>query len=368
MSKSKFKNGVRAVAGKPGWFDVNYQANGVRKTKRDYFGSYDDALAWRLAQKSSLRDKKEGHPSAIEIGEALDAVIKKIRGEVEQNARCKTSLSEIIPPSQRFFKDYPVFMGKKWITLDDVTPEDLEGYKNYYAAVLKKPQGLSTEMGKIQNIMTHLYQLKKINSQRLFEFRQVKRPRKNIRPFIGNSDEDFIKVLSWIKSKKPRLFEFLWFVTNTARRPKEVRRYLREYVNLEQNYIYIQPEITKNKKQSGLHLDAALKKDVISAVNFSRKMDSKFLFLNDKGKPFSANNPQVNFKAAAKECGMANWEKWSVYQLKKRTMTLLRRQKFSGEAIGQVSGHTDFDGVAKNYSFPDTAQAEEVLKVGRLKV
>ncbi|MCB9748297.1 MAG: tyrosine-type recombinase/integrase [Candidatus Omnitrophica bacterium] len=368
MGKNNFKNGIRAVKGSPGLWDINYQVNGVRKTARLPFDSYDEALVWRLVQKSALREKKEGHAAAVKISEALDAVIKKVQGEIEQNARCKTSLSEVIPSSQRFFKDYPAFMGKNWIYLEEITPEDLEGYKNYYSGVLKKPQGLSTEMGKIQNILTHLYQLKKINSQRLFEFRQVKRPRKNIRPFIGNPDEDFIMVLNWIKDKKPRLFEFLHFVTNTARRPKEVRQYLREYVSLNQNYIYIQSDITKNKKPSGLHLDAALKKDVISAVNFSRKMNSKFLFLNDQGKPFSANNPQVNFKEAAKACGMTNWEKWSVYQLKKRFMTTTRRQKFSGEAISQVSGHTDLDSVIKNYSFPDTAQAEEVLKAGRLKV
>lgn len=368
MGKNNFKNGIRAVKGNTGLWDINYQVNGVRKAVRRPFGSYDEALAWRLAQKSILREKKEGHAAAVEIGEALDSVIKKVRGEIEQNARCKTSLSEVIPPSRRFFKDYPAFIGKNWITLADITPEDLEGYKNYYSGVLKKPQGLSTEMGKIQNILTHLYQLKMINSQRLFEFRQVKRPRKNIRPFIGNSDDDFITVLNWIKAKKPRLFDFLCFITNTGRRPKEARRYLREYVNLQQNYIYVQPEITKNKRPSRIPLKDELKKDVIRAVNFSCKLNSKFLFLNDHGRPFSANNPQENFQEAAKACGMPNWEKWSVYQLKKRFINNLRALGKSTEAISMVTGHSDLDSVIKNYSFPDTAQAEEVLKAGRLKV
>lgn len=369
MAKIKFKNGIRPVHGSSGKWDVNYQVNGIRFTKRINAKDRDEALAWRQNQKSSLRSKVEGNGNpAVDLTTALEKLKKKVKSEIEQGVRGKTALSEVVPPFRRFFFDYPEYLGKVWTTTADITPFDLEGYKEYYSSVLKKPKGLSTEIGKIQNILTHFRQLNLISSIQLFEFRQVKRPHKNIKPFIGNSESDFVKVLLWIKKKKPRLYEFLCFITNTGRRPKEVRRYLREYVNLDQNFIYVQKEITKNKKQNWLHLSDELKKDVMRAVDFSRKLNSKYLFLNDHGRPFSANNPQVHFKEAARACGMTNWDKWSVYHLKKRFITYLRSVGKTTEAISQVSGHSDLDSVIKSYSFPDIAQSEEVLKAGRLRV
>jgi len=369
--KDKFKQGVRAVEGSPGLWDINYQVKKKRVTKRIEAVDYDAALTIRLAMKTTLRKKKEGVDNGepvFSLDEALEKITEKIENEIIRGKRCNTALSEVVPPYRRFFFDYPKYLGISWGTTADITPKDLEGYKDYYSDVLKKPNGLSTEINKIQSILTHLYQLGFISSLKLFEFRQVKRPRKNSRPFIGNSASDFIKVLLWIKDKKPRLFEFLSFVTNTARRPKEVRRYLREYVNLEQDYIYVQAEITKNKRPSEIILDEELKRDVVKAVNFSKKLNSKYLFLNDNGRPFSANNPQLNFKKAAKECGIPNWEKWSVYQLKKRFITITRAEKHSGESISMVSGHANLDSVMGSYSFPDREQAEKVLKTGRLRV
>jgi integrase len=369
MPKQKFKQGVGAVPGNPGVWDINYQIDGKRVTKRISACDRNAAIAERSARIQALEHSKKsagkGDP-IVDLNEALAKITERIKNEIISEERCKTSLSSVVPPYRRFFFDYPKSIGKTWTTTADFTPDDLEDYKDYYSKISENPKGVSAEICKIQNILTHFYKLRLISALKLFEFRQVRRPPKNVRPYIGNPQSDFIKVLLWIKKRKPKLFEFLCFVTNTGRRPKEIRRYLREYVNLDQDYIQVPASITKNKKASYLLLDDALKKDVIRAVNLSRKLDSKYLFLNDNGHPFSANNPQLNFQLAAKECGMPNWEKWCVYQLKKRFITICRSQRLSGEAISQVSGHTDIEAVIKNYSFPDQKQSEEVLKAGRL--
>lgn len=351
MSKQKFKQGVAAVKGSPKQWDVNYQVKRKRVTKRIEADTYDDALAWRLAKKSALRNTKVGADNgeiAIDLNEALGRLIEKVKNEIDRGARCKTAMSDIVPSYRRFFFDYPKYLGKTWTTIDDFNSEDLEGYKNYYGNVLKKPMGASTEFGKIQNILTHLYQLKIITSLKLFELRQVKRLKKNVRPFIGNPTSDFIKVLMWIKDKKPRLFELLCFLANTGRRPKEVKEYRREFVDLEHNYINI-PSKTKDGEPSKLRLDDDLKKIVIRAIDFSRKLNSPYLFLNDQGRKFSANKPQEHFQNAAKECGMSNWDRWCIYQLKKKFITTCRAEGMSAEAISQVTGHKDLGSVLKNY-------------------
>ena len=370
MSKVKFKQGVCPVKGSPGKFDINYQVKGKRITKTIAASNFEDALSMRLTMKSALRKKNEGAEkgeTVATLDEALAKVTEKIKNEIASGYRNSTSLSEVLPPFQRFFFDYPKSIGKNWLTIKEVTPDDLEGYKAYYRDVIKKPEGLSSEVGKIQSILTHLYKLKLITSLQLFEFRQVRRLKKNVRPFIMNPDSDFIKVLLWIKNKKPRLFEFLSFLASTGRRPREVRSYKREQVDLENNYINI-PDKTKNKIPSKILLDAELKKIVVRAMEFSRKLDSEYLFLNDLGRKFSANKPQENFKKAAKACEIHNWNSWAVYQLKKRFITVSRAAGMSAEAIAQVTGHKDLNSVMHNYSFPDKSQSDKVLQVGRLKV
>ena len=370
MSKQKFKQGVGAVKGNPKLWDINYQVNGKRVTKRIEADCYDDALACRLAMKSTLRKKKEGMDNGepiFTLEEALEKITDKIENDIKSGYRNKTALSEVGPPFKRFFFDYPKSIGKTWVTTKDFKPEDLEGYKSYYRDVIKKPAGASSEMSKIKSILAHMYNLKLISSLQLFEFRQIKRPSKNVRPYIGNPDRDFVKVLKKIKEKRPRLFEFLSFLASTGRRPREVRAYRREYVDLEQNYINI-PEQTKNKAPSKLRLDDDLRKIVVRAIDFSRKLNSEYLFLNDYGRGFSANKPQEQFKEAAKDCEIANWNKWCIYQLKKRFITICRAEGMSAEAIAQVTGHKDLDSVMQNYSFPDKVQSEMVLQKGRLRI
>jgi integrase len=370
MRKLKFKNGVRAVKGSPVLWDINYQVNGVRTAVRLPFGSYDEALAWRLVQKSALRNRKEvavGGEPVVDLHEALKLIQKRIKNKIDLGKLCKTSLSEVIPPYKRFFFDYPKSLGKVWITTADPTPDDLKEYENYYGNVLNRKAGVSTEFRKVKNIFYHFYEQKIMSLNRLSEFRAVESPSKNVRPFIGNPDSDFTKVLLLIKDKKPRLFEFLSFLASTGRRPREVRHYRREYVDLERGYINI-PSKTKDGEPSKILLDGDLRKIVVKAMEFSRKLNSEWLFVNDHGRQFSANNPQIKFQEAAKACKIPNWEKWCVYQLKKRFITVCRSAGKSAEAISQVTGHKDLDAVLKNYSFPDKDQSDQVLKVGRLKV
>jgi len=370
MSKIKFKQGVRPVIGIPGRWDINYQVGGKRQTKRIEADCYEDALAYRLAMKSTLRKKNDGgiiEEPVITLKEAFGKITDKIENEIKSGYRNKTALSEVVPPFQRFFFDYPKSLGKKWVTVKDFKPDDLEGYKSYYRDVIKKPSGLSSEMSKIKSILAHMYNLKLITDLQLFGFKQIKRPSKNVRPYIGNPDSDFIKVLKKINEKYPRLYDFILFLASTGRRPREVRAYRRQYVDLEQNYINI-PENTKNKVPSKLRLDADLKKIVIRAMNFSRKLNSEYLFLNDYARPFSANKPQEQFQKAAKACKIPNADKWCVYQLKKRFITICRAEGMSAEAISQVTGHKDLNSVLQNYSFPDKGQSEMVLQKGRLKI
>ncbi len=371
MPKQKFKNGMARVPGHSGKWDINYQVNGKRETDRIEASSYDEALAVRVARKEALRSKLKGNNSGIlsfELNGVLEKLKAKVRTDIEMNRRCKTAISEVENPFRRFFFDYPKYLGKKWVTTADFTPQDFEEYQNYYGIVLGRPSGVTTEMSKIGHIFTHLNKLGFITSYRLLELRLVKRPKKNIRPYIGNPDEDFDKVLEYLRQNYPRLYDFILFVGNTGRRPKEVKAYKREYLNLNDKYIYVPGEVTKNGESNNIYFGDDLKKVVERVMNFSRKLNSEYLFLNDQGKRFSANNPQTIFKKAAQACEIPNWKKWGIYQLKKRFITVCRSNQLSTEAISLVTGHKDLQSVVKSYSFPDKAQADKVLKTGGLKI
>lgn len=370
MSKNKFKNGVRAVAGEPGKWDVNFQVEGKRVTKRIEAKNYEEALSWRLAQKSSLRKKNEAITNGeqvFELNEVFNLLMEKIKNQVVLGEVDRKTISEISTRFQRFFFDYPKHLGVEWKTTADFTAKDFDNYRNYYGIFLNRKQGLSSEMRKLKRIFSRMKDKGWITRQKLFELREIKCPPKNFTPLIPNPDEDFKKVLTWFYKNDLRSYDFYFFLIRTARRPGKVRELLREHVNLTEEYIFVPKE--KHGGESWIPFnDAELRKTVLRAVEFSRKLNSPFLFVNKDGKQFSKSNPLRVFKDAVKACGIPNWKQWTLYQLKKYMISLCYSNNLNSEKIQTVSGHKNLDSVKKHYYQASRIDSKEVFEASKFKV
>jgi len=370
MSKIKFKQGVRPVKESPGKWDINYQVDGVRVTDRIEAENFDKALEERQRRKNQLRENKEGSHSGelvFDLTEVFKMLMKKIENQVELEAVGRKTISNIRTRFQRFFFDYPKHLGVDWKTTKDFTAKDFDDYQNYYGITLGRKQGLSSEMRTLKRIFSYLKGEKWITATKLIELREVKCPPKNFTPLIPNPDEDFDKVFTWLNENDPRSYDFNYFLIRTARRPGKVRELLRQDVKLEQECIYVSKE--KHKDESWIPFnDDELKKTVLRAMDFSCKLDSPYLFVNRHGRQFSKSNPIRVFKAAAKSCGILNWEKWTLYQLKKYMITKSYSKNLTSEKIQIVSGHKSLDSVKKHYYQADRSASGEVFEASKLRV
>ena len=85
MPKQKFKQGVGAVPGNPGVWDINYQIDGKRVTKRISACDRNAAIAERSARIQALEHSKKsagkGDP-IVDLNEALAKITERIKNEI----------------------------------------------------------------------------------------------------------------------------------------------------------------------------------------------------------------------------------------------------------------------------------------------
>ena len=370
-SSDRFVRGVRRVAGsglKPGFlpqWDVNYQVDHKRETKRIEAENFEQALAKKVALKSDLRARlngsKEGKP-VYYLTEVVQQLMKKIEIQVKLGAIDRKAISEVSTRCQRFFLDYPKHLGVEWKTTADFTDTDFKNYGDYYGIVLGRARGRSSEMRKLKRIFSLMKEEKWITRDQLLDLRDVKCPPKNYTPLISNPNEDFEKVLGRLYENDRRSYDYFYFSRRTGRRPTIVRSLLRQDVRLDDEVIYVPKE--KHKEESWIPInDVELKKVIIRAMDLSRKLNSPHLFVNKDGRQFSKSNPLRVFKAAAKACGIANWESWTPYQLKKKFLTSGFNANLSSQKMEIVAGLKDLDSVKRHYYRPDASVSAEVFKV-----
>ena len=379
-TRNTFERGVRMVAGSdkvpgvlPKW-DINYQVDGHRETKRIEAENYSRALEKCNVPKAELRKRLGGAAKGEPLYE-IEEIYKKLERELESGEElgtvAKKTKSGVLNPFKRFYIDYPKHLGLVWRYESDATVTHYKEYRKYYGIDLNKPTGAGSEMRKLKTVYTWIHSIGCMSFHRLAELHYVKCPKKNVTPYIGNPEEDWDNFFTLLRERYPRTFDFLCFLERTGRRPGEVRTLLRGNVRELEECIFVPGVVfsenpAKNREPSLIPYNAPdLRKIMQRVLAFSRKLGSEILFLNEMGRPFSAGNPLVIVKKLAKELGIPNWNKWTVYQLKKRMITLCRRDNLVAENIEAVTGHKDLNSVIKHYSFPDKTSTEQVFKSGK---
>jgi integrase len=78
------------------------------------------------------------------------------------------------------------------------------------------------------------------------------------------SDEDFTKIMDWLKQNDPYTLMFVKTIYYTCIRPKELRQTKLKYINMDYDRIIIPATISKNKKAIPVQLDETLKSELMS--------------------------------------------------------------------------------------------------------
>ena len=77
------------------------------------------------------------------------------------------------------------------------------------------------------------------------------------------SDEDFTKIMSWLRQNDPYTLLFVKTIYYTCIRPKELRQTKLKYINMDYDRIVIPANISKNKKAIPIQLDNTLKSELL---------------------------------------------------------------------------------------------------------
>jgi integrase len=77
------------------------------------------------------------------------------------------------------------------------------------------------------------------------------------------SDEDFIKIMDWLRTNDPYTLLFVKTIYYTCIRPKELRQTKLKYINMEYDRIVIPATVSKNKKAIPVQIDITLKTELL---------------------------------------------------------------------------------------------------------
>ncbi len=77
------------------------------------------------------------------------------------------------------------------------------------------------------------------------------------------SDEDFLKIMDWLRQNDPYTLLFVKAIYYTCIRPKELRQTKLKYINLVHDRIVIPATISKNKKAMPVQIDETLKSELL---------------------------------------------------------------------------------------------------------
>jgi integrase len=132
------------------------------------------------------------------------------------------------------------------------------------------------------------------------------------------SDEDFTKIMTWLKQNDPYTLLFVKTIYYTCIRPKELRQTKLKHINMEYDRIVIPATISKNKKAIPVQIDATLKKELLG-IGVKDYPSEFYLFgdINNIIGPtmISENKPYNRFQACLKALSLTE-KNYTLYSFK----------------------------------------------------
>ena len=132
------------------------------------------------------------------------------------------------------------------------------------------------------------------------------------------SDEDFIKIMKWLKEHDPYCLFFVKMIYYTCIRPKELRQLQLKHIDIKSNTITVPANIAKNKKALPVHIDEALMKE-LEQLQLSQYPETYYLLGSTSkivGKQqIGENTPYYRFQRCLKELGLVD-KNYTMYSFK----------------------------------------------------
>jgi len=132
------------------------------------------------------------------------------------------------------------------------------------------------------------------------------------------SDEDFKKIIAWLKKHDPYCLLFVRMIYYTCIRPKELRYLQLKYIDLKRNVITVPASIAKNKKSLPVHIDPSLLKE-LKPLKIATYPDDYYLLGSTSSivgpDRIGENTPYNKFQKCLEETNLLN-KNYTLYSFK----------------------------------------------------
>jgi integrase len=142
----------------------------------------------------------------------------------------------------------------------------------------------------LNNLFVYLMRYKHVNSNPTTSLEGRKEMKSVLHQVF--SDEDFIKIMTWLKDNDPYCLLFVQTIYYTCIRPKELRYTQLEFLDLKNNRIIIPAYVAKNRKAIPVQIDSALRNEFLKLG--LEQFPKEYYLFGDKVKIVGPNRIGVN--------------------------------------------------------------------------
>ena len=298
---------------------IDYRVRGVRRRER--VGSSkraaQEALESRLTDVRRHKFDRIFPETVYTLSEIRDQYLKssKTTKSIRTCERDRGIVDRLLIP----------FFGEN--SLNQITPEQVEDYRNRRAAGGIAPATINKEVQVLKHIVKKAGEWGKIRTNQIADVKPLKTPPGRVRYL---QPEQIPKL---VKACPPWLRPIVLIDMNTGLRRGEILGLQKGNIDGKNRLIII--EKTKNNERKALPMNQIVY-EVISSL--PTRMDTTFIFADEHGKPLSPDKVSMAFKRSCRQAGI---EDFSLHDLRHHFASYLTMSGQNQRTVQELLGHKD---------------------------
>ena len=353
--------GVREIKTKKGIvYEIHYYpkpgANKVyRRVKAE---SASDAFVIRAAM---MKEK----PGAMVESLTFAELKEKLRLKCKADGNSPKTIINLMGKFKTLFEDFLQSRFPKVKSVNELTQQIVEQYKQYIVVELKREKGWRDELTKLKSIISKMVALGYCE-ERIFKdvLKQFKKPKRTMKIYTEITPVEKRDFLNHIKEHRPDLYGITYLIMRLGWRREQVISLKREDIKfngITPVEIICQPQNTKNKEPFILR---NFGKDITDLLKqcYQDSKGSQWLFPNRNGKKVHSNNysnyiANTSLKVLEKRL--------TPHDFRHMFCTLMKKQGLPERDIMAITGHKDI-GSFQIYTHPTGEGIKKVLESSKI--
>ena len=298
---------------------IDYRVKGVRKRERVGFGKREaqEALESRL---TDIRRQK------------FDGIFPEPSYTLEDICEQYLKFSKTTKSPRSYERDKGVihhhliaFFGRT--SLNEITPQEVEDYRSKRSAKEIAPGTINKEVQVLKHIVGKAVEWGKIRTNHIANVKPLKTPPGRVRYLRLEQIPELIKACpGW-------LCPIVLIDMNTGLRRGEILGLQKRNIDKRNRLIIL--EITKNNERKIIPMN-----DIVFEVinGLPTRIDTPYLFVDEKGKPLSPDKVSMAFKRASQKAGI---EDFTLHDLRHHFASYLTMSGQNQRTVQELLGHKD---------------------------